>query len=76
MCTQKPPQDYSQQLYDRYRESFEEYINSKVHIYSPLSLKLEVQTLSEMISAQLSIARTDGGVYLVIVGVTCSSREA
>ncbi|KAG0574387.1 hypothetical protein KC19_VG259000 [Ceratodon purpureus] len=30
MCTQKPPQDYSQQLYDRYRESFEEYINSKV----------------------------------------------
>ncbi|CAK9857857.1 unnamed protein product [Sphagnum jensenii] len=30
MCTQKPPQDYSQQLYDRYRESFEEYINSTV----------------------------------------------
>ncbi|XP_024398790.1 cullin-1 [Physcomitrium patens] len=30
MCTQKPPQDYSQQLYDRYRESFEDYIKSKV----------------------------------------------
>eukprot|EP01018_Ginkgo_biloba_P007037 Gb_00939 [translate_table: standard] len=30
MCTQKPPQDYSQQLYDRYRESFEEYISSMV----------------------------------------------
>jgi cullin 1 len=30
MCTQEPPQDYSQQLYDRYRESFEEYINSMV----------------------------------------------
>ncbi|EFJ25647.1 hypothetical protein SELMODRAFT_173394 [Selaginella moellendorffii] len=30
MCTQKPPQDYSQQLYDRYREAFEEYINSMV----------------------------------------------
>ncbi|KAI5078648.1 hypothetical protein GOP47_0006319 [Adiantum capillus-veneris] len=30
MCTQKPPQDYSQQLYDRYRESFEEYINEIV----------------------------------------------
>eukprot|EP00249_Psilotum_nudum_P024291 c29145_g1_i4 orf=176-2410(+) len=30
MCTQKPPQDYSQQLYDRYRESFEEYINLMV----------------------------------------------
>jgi hypothetical protein len=30
MCTQEPPQDYSQQLYDRYRESFQEYINSMV----------------------------------------------
>eukprot|EP00243_Klebsormidium_subtile_P006329 TRINITY_DN2673_c0_g1_i1.p1 TRINITY_DN2673_c0_g1~~TRINITY_DN2673_c0_g1_i1.p1 ORF type:complete len:750 (+),score=285.37 TRINITY_DN2673_c0_g1_i1:24-2252(+) len=30
MCTQKPPHDYSQQLYDRYRESFEEYIAQMV----------------------------------------------
>ncbi|CAI0467391.1 unnamed protein product [Linum tenue] len=30
MCTQKPPHDYSQQLYDRYRESIEDYINSMV----------------------------------------------
>ncbi|KAH7678740.1 Cullins domain-containing protein [Dioscorea alata] len=30
MCTQKPPHDYSQQLYDKYRESFEEYINATV----------------------------------------------
>ncbi|GMP56809.1 hypothetical protein CsSME_00021144 [Camellia sinensis var. sinensis] len=30
MCTQKPPHDYSQQLYDKYRESFEEYITSRV----------------------------------------------
>ena len=30
MCVQKPPKDYSQQLYDRYKEVFEEYINSKV----------------------------------------------
>ncbi|GMH29301.1 hypothetical protein Nepgr_031144 [Nepenthes gracilis] len=30
MCTQKPPHDYSQQLYDKYRESFEEYIASTV----------------------------------------------
>ncbi|CAI0466802.1 unnamed protein product [Linum tenue] len=29
MCTQKP-HDYSQQLYDRYRESIEDYINSMV----------------------------------------------
>ncbi|KAL7217513.1 hypothetical protein ACSBR2_010879 [Camellia fascicularis] len=28
MCTQKPPHDYSQQLYDKYRESFQEYITS------------------------------------------------
>ncbi|KAL0730531.1 hypothetical protein Bca4012_026624 [Brassica carinata] len=28
MCTQKPPHDYSQQLYNKYREAFEEYINS------------------------------------------------
>ncbi|XXG80659.1 hypothetical protein AAC387_Pa09g1475 [Persea americana] len=30
MCTQKPPHDYSQQLYDKYKEAFEEYINSMV----------------------------------------------
>eukprot|EP00257_Ricinus_communis_P016852 XP_015575146.1 cullin-1 [Ricinus communis] len=30
MCTQKPPHDYSQQLYEKYREAFEEYINSIV----------------------------------------------
>lgn len=30
MCTQKPPHDYSQQLYDKYREAFEEYIISTV----------------------------------------------
>ncbi|CAL5437154.1 unnamed protein product [Camellia sinensis] len=30
MCTQKPPHDYSQQLYEKYKEAFEEYINSTV----------------------------------------------
>ncbi|KAL6615169.1 hypothetical protein ACP70R_037439 [Stipagrostis hirtigluma subsp. patula] len=30
MCTQKPPNEYSQELYDRYRQTFEEYINSTV----------------------------------------------
>jgi hypothetical protein len=34
MCTQKPPHDYSEQLYDRYRSSFEIYIKEKVHILS------------------------------------------
>ncbi|XP_015088547.1 cullin-1-like isoform X2 [Solanum pennellii] len=30
MCTQKPPNDYSQQLYEKYREAFVEYISSTV----------------------------------------------
>ncbi|XP_059436145.1 cullin-1-like [Corylus avellana] len=30
MCTQKTPHDYSQQLYDKYLEAFEEYITSTV----------------------------------------------
>ena len=30
MCTQKPPHDFSQQLYERYREAFNEYISSVV----------------------------------------------
>ncbi|XP_059447034.1 cullin-1-like [Corylus avellana] len=30
MCTQEPPHNYSQQLYDKYRESFEDYITSVV----------------------------------------------
>ncbi|KAF5731466.1 cullin-1-like [Tripterygium wilfordii] len=30
MCTQKPPHDYSQQLYEKYRESFDEYITLSV----------------------------------------------
>ncbi|KAF7804825.1 cullin-1 [Senna tora] len=30
MCTQKPPNDYSQQLYDKYKDAFDEYIKSTV----------------------------------------------
>lgn len=30
MCTQKPPHDYSEELYNRYRRSFETYINARV----------------------------------------------
>jgi len=30
MCTQKPPYDFSEQLYERYREAFNSYIESKV----------------------------------------------
>lgn len=30
MCTQKPPYDYSEQLYKRYKQALEEYIKSTV----------------------------------------------
>lgn len=30
MCTQKPPHDYSQQLYEKYKEAFDDYIASTV----------------------------------------------
>ncbi|PNH12993.1 Cullin-1 [Tetrabaena socialis] len=30
MCTQKPPHDYSEQLYGKYRDAFNKYINDKV----------------------------------------------
>ncbi|KAL9257937.1 Cullin-1-like protein, partial [Drosera capensis] len=38
MCTQKPPHEYSQQLYDNYRESFEEYITSILNSVFPVIL--------------------------------------
>ena len=30
MCTQKPPHDYSQPLYEKYKETFQDYIISMV----------------------------------------------
>lgn len=30
MCTQKPPHDYSEQLYNRYKEAFEVYVQERV----------------------------------------------
>jgi hypothetical protein len=37
MCTQKPPYDYSEQLYQRYKDAFNTYINDMVrgaHLFS------------------------------------------
>ena len=34
MCTQKPPNDYSEQLYTRYRQSFSVYITERVRDFS------------------------------------------
>ena len=30
MCTQKPPHEYSKELYDKYKETFVTYIKEKV----------------------------------------------
>ena len=30
MCTQKPPHDYSEQLYNRYKDAFHSYISEMV----------------------------------------------
>ena len=30
MCTQKPPHDYSEALYERYKQAFSQYIDEKV----------------------------------------------
>ena len=38
MCTQKPPNDYSEQLYTRYRESFSVYIKERVNLLPTLDI--------------------------------------
>jgi hypothetical protein len=35
MCTQKPPHDYSEQLYVLYKEAFSKYIHDKVRLLLP-----------------------------------------
>ena len=37
MCTQKPPHDYSNRLYERYREALNKYITSKARALQPRS---------------------------------------
>jgi len=36
MCTQKPPHDYSEHLYNKYREAFTTYISNQVCPIGPL----------------------------------------
>ena len=38
MCTQKPPNDFSEQLYTRYRESFSVYIKERVNLLPTLGI--------------------------------------
>ena len=49
MCTQKPPCDYSRQLYDKYQETFEDYINSTV--LPSLKEKLDEFMLQELVKS-------------------------
>jgi len=47
MCTQKPPHDYSAQLYERYKEAFNEYIQTTV--LPALRLKHNEYLLRELV---------------------------
>ena len=50
MCTQKPPHDYSEELYARYRESFERYIQEKARpALSSIGRALEQQGPLEVV---------------------------
>jgi hypothetical protein len=40
MCTQKPPHDYSKQLYERYKKTLEDYIKSTVRARARLLISL------------------------------------
>lgn len=54
MCTQKPPHDYSQQLYDKYRESFEEYISATVGTWYCCNPNISVKC-TLLIASELSL---------------------
>ncbi|KAF9626280.1 hypothetical protein IFM89_031950 [Coptis chinensis] len=45
-CTHKPPHDYSQQLYDKYHKSFQEYITSTGERKCSIAISLIEITLS------------------------------
>lgn len=49
MCTQKPPYDYSEQLYQRYREAFNNYINDKVGLSAVGYRRLSCAGCSEVV---------------------------
>nr|POE56938.1 cullin-1 [Quercus suber] len=70
-CTQRPPHDYSQQIYYKYRETFEEYITSTV--LPSLKEKHDEFMLRELVKSYLDryfIARRNLP-RLNEVGLTC-----
>ena len=53
MCTQKPPYDYSEQLYNRYKDAFTRYIVEKVFLDLRASEQSEMSSLNEGISCKI-----------------------
>lgn len=45
MCTQKPPHDYSQQLYDRYKQEIRKYLLQAVRIPHLVLVVLSVKMI-------------------------------
>ncbi|KAG5055851.1 hypothetical protein JHK85_008361 [Glycine max] len=52
MCTQKPPNDFSQQLYDKYKDAFDEYI--KITVLPSLREKHDEFMLRELVQRWLN----------------------
>lgn len=89
MCTQKPPNDYSQQLYDKYKEAFQEHINSTVRILVDIFfLDLFVYAEYFLVYAFTSYAHCCclldvkdtkhmfSDTFISLIGVAMSKREA
>ncbi len=70
MCTQKPPHDYSEQLYNRYRDCFSLYITEKVlrlmstartqTLLSTRELSCQIVTCADKICAVSGAASLEG----------------
>ncbi|KAI9122751.1 hypothetical protein K1719_005640 [Acacia pycnantha] len=75
MCTQKPPHDYPQQLYDKYRESLEEYILSTVQ--PALREKHDEFMLRELVKrwANHKIMEINGKVRDAVISLIDQERE-
>ncbi len=70
MCTQKPPYDYSEQLYNRYRDSFSLYITEKVKPTEPLESIMPFDVKC-MIRAQSYMSRMHALPFSWCHGVLC-----
>ena len=65
MCTQRPPHDYSQQIYCKYRETFEEYITSTVRNITCFLANFFLKWLEEMCVIKLLAVEYHAGRYRI-----------